>query len=252
MPRRIIRPPTRRYWPIVLLAALPLRGAGQDSGMVVIEEIRTPPLFGRPAKTLLVKTYSREALLRVDEEQRFRTLLVRAGDDTVWLLNRRDFTKQPVPRETLEGMAMLGIGIFGIPSDPETGKPEVPRDLFRKTGLLRAFREWTAEKYEIRPSAASVRTPAVKPAELWIASDAGPGMEAYIGVLENRLGDGAADYAGLFAQLRRLGGYPVYIQAPMFGGELTQSLIRIERTTLPDSVFEVPRGFHLKPKQETP
>jgi hypothetical protein len=252
MPRRINRSPMRRFWPVILLAALPLRGAGQDSGMVVIEEIRTPPLFGRPAKTLLVKTYSRGGMLRVDEEQRSRTLLVGAGDDTIWLLNRRDFTKQPVPRETLEGMAMLGIGIFGIPSDPETGKPDVPRDLFRKTGLVRAFREWTAEKYEIRPPAAAARTPAAKPAELWIASNAGLGMEAYIGVFEKRLGDSAGDYTGLFAQLRRLGGYPVFIQAPMLGGELTQSLIRIERTALPDSVFAVPRGFRLKPKPETP
>jgi len=126
----------RRRVIVILLSVItfPLVLPGQEAGIILTETVKTPPLFGFPAKTRQVRTWIRGDYLRRDEGEKSRTILVLPHSENAWLINHRDSTIIQILPETLQGLSLLGIGMFGIASDSITGKPVIPPGLFQRTG----------------------------------------------------------------------------------------------------------------------
>jgi hypothetical protein len=49
-------------------------------------------------------------------------------------------------------------------------------------------------------------------------------------------------------QFRQLNGYPVLIRGSLMGMEISQALASVERTDIPDSAFELPKGYKRRTK----
>ena len=220
----------------------PLSLPGRDGGIVLTEELKTPPLFGFPAKVRTVKTWLQGGHLRRDEGERSRTLLALSSGEA-WLVNHRDSTVTPLSAETLQGLSLMGIGMFGIATDPVSGKPVIPEGLFRKTGRVRDVNGRSAEEYQIVSVFATESGTNARPASFWIGTDPHLDMTAYLSVLSRLLGPIASDYTPLFDQLRGLKGYPVLIQANLMDQELTQTLISSDSCSVDDAVFRLPDGY---------
>jgi hypothetical protein len=231
---------------VSLFSGLPASAVSSGPGTMVVEKVNTPPLFGLPAKTRVVQTWIRGNMLRRDEGERSRTFLITGDSGSAWILNHRDRTKRRVSPSTMQGLSMIGISLFGIASDPETGKPVIPAGLFGKTGRSRLFDGRLADEYvvQVRPDPGANHPP--EPTELWIGRDPGLDIDVYIRILEKTLGGSAVDYQAFFSQLRALGGYPVYIRAIVMGGEITQTLLELRESVVPDSVFSIPAGYRLR------
>jgi hypothetical protein len=221
---------------------LPLILSGQGRALLIVEEVKTPPMFGFPAKIRKASTWLQEGRLRRDEGERSRTLIALPSGEA-WLVNHRDSTVVPLSAKTLQGLSLLGVGMFGLPVDPATGKPSVPSDLFQKTGRRQSIGGRDAEEVRVRTPAPSGSAEPAQPATLWIATGGTPDMGAYLSVLERLMGPSAADYEPLFRQLRGLKGYPVRIQAFVLGQELTQTLLSADSVNTDGSVFRLPDGY---------
>ncbi len=235
---------------LFLSTALPIPLPGQETGLVLTETVKTPPLFGYPAKTRRVKTWIRGDRLRRDEGERSRTILVLPDSENAWLINHRDSTITPILPETLQGLSMLGIGMFGIASDSVSGKPVIPPGIFQRTGRSRLVNGWRAEEVLVQPGGPRVSAPAA-PApgtSLWISEEAGLDIGVYLDVLKRMMGPFYEDYAPLMVQFRQLKGYPVLIQGSLMGMEISQTLDAVERTEIPDAAFQWPVGYKRKTK----
>jgi hypothetical protein len=219
----------------------PLLG-GRDRALAIVEELKTPPMFGFPAKTRKVTTWIQAGRLRRDEGERSRTLIALPSGEA-WLVNHRDSTVVPISPKTMEGLSLIGVGLFGLPVDPRTGKPSVPPDLFRKTGRVETIGGREALEFRVRVPAPPGTPEPVQTATLWIGTDGRPDMGAYLETLERLMGPSAADYAPLFRQLRGLKGYPVRIRAFALGQELTQTLLSADSVDVDESTFRLPDGY---------
>ncbi|MBN2200641.1 hypothetical protein JW777_01670 [bacterium] len=227
---------------ILSLLFIPAVLNGQSRCLVIVEEVKTPPMFGFPAKTRKATTWLKNGDLRRDEGERSRTLLALSSGEA-WLVNHRDSTVVPLSEATLQGLSMFGVGLFGLPVDAVTGRPSVPDKLFRKTGRVQAIGGRKAEEVEVRiPAPAGTVNPPQAPV-LWIGTDGTPRMTEYLAVLKRLLGSAAADYEPLFEQLQRLKGYPLRIQAAVLGQELTQTLLSADSARADASVFRLPDGY---------
>ena len=228
-----------------LSIALPLPLAGQETGLILTETVKTPPMFGYPARTRQVRTWIRGDRMRRDEGERSRTILVLPDSENAWLVNHRDSTIAPILPETLQGLSLIGIGMLGLASDSITGKPVIPPQLFRKTGRSQTVNGWRAEEFLARPngSAGSASTVPAPGASLWISGDAGPDIGVYLDILKRMMGPFYADYAALMEQFRQLKGYPVLIQGSLMGMEISEALVAARNAEIPDSVFQLPSGY---------
>lgn len=230
---------------------LPAVLSGQSRCLVIVEEVKTPPMFGFPAKTRKVTTWLKDGDLRRDEGERSRTLLALSTGEA-WLVNHRDSTVVPLSANTLQGLSLMGVGLFGLPIDPATGKPSVPGNLFRKTGRVQSIGGREAAEVEVRiPAPAGTADPPPAPV-LWIGSDGRPRMTDYLAVLKRLLGPAAADYALLFEQLQGLKGYPLRIRASVLGQELTQTLLSADSIRTDESVFHLPDGYRRGSQKTVP
>lgn len=227
---------------ILILLLFPAVLRGQSRCLVIVEEVKTPPMFGFPAKTRKATTWLRNGDLRRDEGERSRTLLALSSGEA-WLVNHRDSTVVPLSEATLQGLSMFGVGLFGLPVDAVTGKPSVPRNLFRKTGRVRTIGGRPAAEVEVRiPAQPGTADPPQAPV-LWIGTDGAPRMTEYLAVLRRMLGPAASDYESLFEQLGGLKGYPIRIQASVLGQELTQTLLSADSALTDASMFRLPDGY---------
>jgi hypothetical protein len=229
---------------------IPLLLPGQETGLVLTETVKTPPMFGFPAKTRQVRTWIKGDRLRRDEGEKSRTVLVLPGQGGAWMINHRDSTIAPILPETLQGLSMLGIGMFGIASDSVTGKPVIPPRIFRKTGRSQTLNGWHAEEVQVQSGGSPASPKGNSGTILWVSGDAGLDISVYLDILKRMMGPYYEDYAQLMIQFRQLNGYPVLIRGSLMGMEISQALISVERNDIPDSAFELPKGY--KRRMKTP
>jgi hypothetical protein len=234
----------------ILSIGFPMLLRGQEAGIIITEMVKTPPMFGYPAKTRRVKTWIRGDRLRRDEGERSRTIFVLPDSENAWLINHRDSTVTQILPETLQGLSLLGIGMFGIASDSISGKPVIPPRIFRQTGRSQTVNSWRAEEFLVQPNGSQVSASAAPApgASLWISGEAGLDIGVYLDVLKRMMGPFYEDYAPLMGQFRELKGYPVLVQGSLMGMEISQTLVAVERTEIPDSAFELPNGYKRKMK----
>lgn len=228
--------------------ALPLLLLGQEKGLVLTETVKTPPMFGFPAKTRQVKTWIKGDRLRRDEGEKSRTILVLPGQANAWLVNHRDSTIAPIFPETLQGLSLLGIGMFGIASDSVTGKPVIPPQIFHKTGRSQTLNGWHAEEVQVQTGGSTASPQGAGGTSLWISGDAGLDIGVYLDILKRMMGPFYEDYAQMMVQFRQLNGYPVLIRGSLMGMEISQALASVESMDIPDSAFELPKGYKRRTK----
>ena len=240
----------RRSAIVLLLSSitLPLLLPGQETGLVLTETVKTPPMFGFPAKTRQVKIWIKGDRLRRDEGEKSRTILVLPGSGRAWLVNHRDSTVAPILPETLQGLSLLGIGMFGIASDSVTGKPVIPPQIFTRTGRSQILNGWNAEEVQVQSGVSPASPQGSNGTSLWISGDAGLDIGVYLDILKRMMGPFYEDYARLMVQFRQLNGYPVLIRGSLMGMEISQALASVERTDIPDSAFDLPKGYKRRTK----
>jgi hypothetical protein len=232
--------------------AFPSLLPGQEAGIIITETVKTPPMFGYPAKTRQVRTWISGGRLRRDEGEKSRTILILPDAENAWLVNHRDSTVTPILPETLQGLSMIGIGMFGIASDSVTGKPVIPSGLFRRTGRTQTVNGWRAEEYRVEPGGPPPADQGASGTALWISSDSGLVIGVYLDILKKMMGPVYAEYVRLMDQFRELKGYPVLVQGHLMGMEIDQTLTAVEKSQIPDSAFEWPAAYKRKTRSGGP
>ena len=107
----------------------------------------TPPIFGMGGSASLTKTWIADDYLRRDEQANNQTTLIRPDLGRIWMINHADTTYSEISQELFQGLAMMGLMMFGVTTDTITGKPIIPDPLFVHTSRTRHIGEWTC--YEI-------------------------------------------------------------------------------------------------------
>lgn len=217
-----------------LLFALPL--SGQDSTYTIEEMWTTPPIFGMPGNTRKVQTRISQNKIRRDEADSSQIVLMRADLGKLWMVRPKDRTYMEMDRETLQGLSMMALMLFGIGIHPETGKPSIPDSLFLKTGKQSRIGSWNCEEVRVRSGAGRTIV-------LWMSPETGLESGFYGRILKSLMGDYASDYGAFFKQLDALSGYPVLIESGAGGKVFSQKLISVRKEIVPESVYEVRKGY---------
>jgi len=221
---------------LVFLMVLPCRSYGQKSGYIIEEEWTTPPLFGMPGNTRMVKTWIAEDKMRRDEADSSQIVLIRPDLGKLWMIRPKTKSYIEMDRETLQGLSMMAVMVFGIGIRPETGKPAIPDSLFMKTGKEMRIGSWNCREIQVRRQKG-------RSVVIWISGETGLESGLYTNMLKKLMGPAASDYEAFFRQLDTLDGYPVLVESGMGGRKLTQKLIGVRSQPIPDSVFEIPKGY---------
>jgi hypothetical protein len=209
---------------------------GQNPGTVIEEEWTMSPMFGMPGSVRKVKTTLSAGRMRRDEMDSSQTVLLLPDLGKLWLLRPKTKTYIEMDRETLRGLSMMAVMLFGIGMDAETGKPLIPDSLFTMTGNEKPIGPWICS--EVR-----VRRPQGNPIMVWISRNTGLDSGQYASVLKNLMGPAWSDYKAFFRQLDALGGYPVLIEAGSGNRKICQRLTDVRMDTVFESFFRVPAGY---------
>jgi hypothetical protein len=229
---------------IILISVLNIPGGfSQTQGYYIEEEIESPPIFGTAGERTLTKTWLLEGQMRRDEEGKSQTTIVRSDLGKIWMINHGDTTYREISREMFQGMAMIGLMMFGVTYDSLTGAPIVPNPLFRKTGSTRQIGTWNADEYVVARKGEGSIPGSMKRLSLWLSRDAGLNPVIYSRMIRKMFGDLGSDYDPFFRQLESMEGYPVFIETQILGMEMQQKLVRIEKREIPLSIFDVPEGY---------
>ena len=218
-------------------------GFSQKQGTYIEEEMTSPPIFGMSGENSLTRTWILNDKIRRDEESKGQTTIIRSDLGQIWIINHRDTTYQEVSREMFQGLAMIGLMMFGVTYDSLTGEPIVPDPLFQKTGGTRQIGKWNAHEYVVVPKGEGSIPNSMKRLSLWFSRDVGLDSKVYSRMMRKMFGDLGSDYDSFFKQLESMEGYPVLVETRMMGMEMKQKLIRIEERTIRLSLFDIPKGY---------
>jgi hypothetical protein len=219
------------------------RGFSQKQGHYIEEEVTSPPIFGMAGGKTLTRTWILDDKIRRDEEDKLQTTIIRSDLGQIWIVNHGDSSYREVSQEMFQGLAMIGLMMFGVTFDSLTGEPIVPEPLFRKTGSAMQIGKWSAREYVVVPKGEGSVPNSMKRLSLWLSRDAGLDSSIYSRMMRKMFGDLGSDYDGFFRQLESLEGYPVLVETRMMGMEMRQKLIKVEKKTISESLFDVPRGY---------
>jgi hypothetical protein len=225
----------RRVIPLVFCLMVPVLLSGQNSGTVIEEEWTLPALFGMPGSVRKVKTTLSDGLMRRDESDSSQIVIIRPDLGRLWLLRPKSKSYIEMDKETLRGLSMMAVMLFGIGIDAGTGKPHVPDSLFTPTGRETRIGAWLCGEVRVRRPGS--------PAMVWISRETGLDSRAYASVLKSLMGPAWTDYGSFFRQLDALGGYPVLIEAGSGNRKISQKLIGARKETVPESFFRIPSGY---------
>ena len=225
---------------LVLLVITAVHPSHAQMGYYIEEETIMPPIFGSGEKTLTV-TYMTENKLRRDEEDELQTTIIRSDLGKIWLIDHTDKSYRELSPEVFQGMAVLGLMMFGVTFDSATGKPRIPDPLFRKTGRKKLVGNWECHEVVVQKGA-GIRG-IVEPAVIWVSEDTGLKMELYSRMMRRLMGDLGKEYDAFFRQLEALDGYPVLMESRAMGAVVGQALKKVEEQSMPSSVFTLPEGY---------
>jgi hypothetical protein len=210
----------------------------QNAATVIEEQWTMPPMFGMPGSVRKVTTTLSNGWMRRDEMDSSQTILIRPDLGKLWLLKPKTGTYIEMNRETLRGLSMMAVMLFGIGVDAETGKPVVPDTLFRNTGRQMRIGPWQCSEV-----LAGVQRQAKNPVTMWISREPGLDSRQYALILKSLMGPSSSDYKAFFLQLNALDGYPVFIEAGSGSRRISQKLTGVRNVSAPESFFRVPKGY---------
>jgi hypothetical protein len=215
----------------------------QKRGTYIEEEIASPPIFGMSGENSLTRTWILNDKIRRDEEGKQQTTIVRSDLGKIWIINHNDSTYREVTQEMFQGLAMIGLILFGVTFDSLTGEPVVPDPLFRKTGNTRQIGKWNAREYVVVPKGEGSIPNSMKRLSLWCSREAGLDSKIYSRMMRKMFGDLGNGYDGFFRQLEAMEGYPVLVETRMMGMEMKQKLIGVEMRNISLSLFDITKGY---------
>lgn len=231
---------------ILLTVMVPFVGLSQTQGYYIEEEVTSPPIFGMEGQSTLTRTWILHDKIRRDEGDKFRTTIIRSDLGKIWIMNHSDTTYNEVSQEMFQGLAMIGLMMFGVTYDSLTGAPIIPDPLFQKTHRTSKIGEWNAHEVTVIQRGEGQLANSVKQMSLWISKDTGLDSRIYSSMMRKMFGDLGNEYDDFFRQLESLEGYPVLVETRMMGMDMKQKLIKTEKRFIPLSLFEIPKGYREK------
>lgn len=227
---------------VLLGGILACKVDAQERGYIIEEETTTPPLFGIPGGTGLTKTWMTKDKLRRDEGGKEQTTIIRSDIGKIWLIDHSDTTYNEMSRETFQGLAMMGLMMFGVTTDSATGKPIIPDPLFQRTGRAKKVQDWTCHELVVG-SREGFFGKMVERFSMWVSRETGLEQGLYGRMMKKMMGELGGEYESFFRQLEEIDGYPVLVETKAMGLEMIQKLKKFERCPIPASVFELPEGY---------
>lgn len=221
---------------LAFLLILAVSSLSQTNGYYLEEETTTPPMFGLPGSTFLSKTWITQDNYRRDNGDNHQSIVLHSKAGQAFIVQHESKTVSVIDKETMQGMAMMAVMLFGVEMDSLTGLPIVPDPLFIQTDRQRRVGDWEAREYVVQKKNGGRVT-------FWVSS--GPGVDGhlYSRLLSVMMGDRAKDYQKLFDQIDQLPGYPVFIETSAFGKQVLQQLKKVERLPIKEEVFDPPKGY---------
>ncbi|RKY82492.1 hypothetical protein DRQ07_01150 [candidate division KSB1 bacterium] len=217
--------------------------SGQIPCTLIKEKTLTPPVFGMSGKLEFSKTWITDKMLRRDDGKG-NTKIVRIDKGVMWVINHNDSTYTELQREEFQGLAILGLMMFGVTFDTTTGEVIVPKPLLKKTGRKRVVNGYNCEEYV--PASLDKNNNFIKSITMWVSKDTGLDQSIYINILKKMLGDVNNEYGDFYAQLQSMGGYPVRVETKMLGKAITQDFTGYEKVTVKNTFFDPPKGYKKK------
>jgi hypothetical protein len=208
----------------------------QKAGYYLEEETTTPPIFGLPGSTFISKTWITPENYRRDNGDANQSIYLHTKSAQASIVRHENKTISVMDRETMQGMAMIAVMLFGVEMDSATGLPIIPDPLFIPTNRQRMVGEWNALEYAVQKKNGGRVV-------FWVSSDPGVSGRLYSRLLSVMMGDRAKQYQKLFDQINQLPGYPVFIETSAFGKQVLQKLKKIDKLQIPDAVFDPPKAY---------
>ena len=217
----------------------------QESVLYLEEQVQTPGFFGKAGVTNRVESWLTADKYRKDEPDQNQSILVRSDLGKIWRIDHSDSSYQEIPAEVFQGMAMMGVMMFGVTLDSLTGAPIIPDPLFVQTTRHRKIGEWQA--YEMIPAQRGEGSMSgmVKSFIMWVSPDCGISADVYANISRKMMGPLSTEYEALFKQMENLGGYPVLVETTMMGKKAKQQLISCKVKEVSSQVFDLPNSYHL-------
>jgi hypothetical protein len=233
---------TGRY-ALIFFMLCPIGFIQAESGYYIEELMTTPPLFGLPEKTHLIRTWITADRLRRDEGNHQRTFIFHTKDNQAWLINHQDSTVAAVSKETFQGLTLVTMMMFGVTYDSLTGEPIIPDSIFYRTGRKSRVNNWACEEVIIQSRHTVAKQRGYKPVLMWVAKDSVIDQPIYMHILKSMMGPLGSQYTAFFNQLERLGGYPAELHTQALGMEIKQQLKIFKKQEVDDAVFNIPANY---------
>ena len=214
-----------------------------QEGYVIQEETRMPPMFGEEGKNHIIKTWMMKDKLRRDEGERGQTTIIRSDLGKIWVIDHADTTYSELTQEMFQGLAVMGLMMFGVTLDSVTGKPIIPDPLFKKTGRQKSIGNWDCHEVVLSGGETGLWNGLIEPVVMWVSGNTGLEKGLYGRLMRRMMGELGEEYDAFFKQLDALDGYPVLLETKAMGVVVGQELKSVERYTIPLSVFDLPAGY---------
>lgn len=214
-------------------------------GYYLEEMTEMPAVFGMGGGKAVTKTWITSRNLRRDDGNNKQTTIIQSDPDRIIIMDHSDTTYTELTSETFQGLAIMGLMMFGIQYHPETGKPQIPDPLFKKTGKRQKIGQWMCDERILKAIDGQAGN-TVQRFSMWVGADMDITGGLYSRIIRKLMGDPGQDYQSFFSQLEQLQGYPVYISTIIMGRTVSQMLIRYEYRNIPDSNFTIPPSYRKK------
>lgn len=229
---------------IVALWASPI--AAQELGYYLEEENTTPAIFGMRGGPSLTRIWITPDKLCREEGSKRQTTIIRSDLEKIWLIDHSDTTYTELSHDMVQGLAMMGLMMFGVTADSLTGAPVVPDPLFTKTGQMKMIDSWSCEEFVVAKAAEGSIGNMIERVGLWISLNTEVPPDFYSQMMRRLMGELGSEYDDLFRQIEALQGYPVLIETRAMGHTVTQTLKHVDQREIPQYKFELPKGYKEK------
>jgi hypothetical protein len=184
------------------------------------------------------KRFKRESPLRGE------TVIIDLEKREVYGVNEQKKTYWKMPAERYQQLAMMSLIVMGVKVGAD-GQLVVPDPLFAQTSQTSTIEGRKAVEVKI----AGELPPGVQ-TSIWVSKDVPIDVKSLVEQMRISLGDPrGAGYEALFRQWGSLGGYPIQnvttIRTPNGVITTSETLLTFREMKIPDSEFQVPKGFAL-------
>lgn len=184
------------------------------------------------------RRFKRESPLRGE------TVIIDLDKREVYGVNEQKKTYWKMPADKYQQLALTSLVVMGVQVSP-AGQPLVPDPMFAPTSKTSTIEGRAAVEMKV-----TGKLPPGVSTSIWVSKDVPVEMTNLVEQMRISLGDpkGPA-FEQLFQQWGALPGYPVQnvteIRTPQGTIVTSETLLTVQEKKIPDSEFQVPKGFAL-------